>query len=57
MAQAVLSAIHKSEKNLIDCYQTNHLNVYQKKNQKLMELSNGKKNAYSVAKTPTTHFF
>ena len=36
---------------LIEFYQTNHQILYQKKNQKLLELSNGKKSAYSVAKT------
>ena len=47
----------KIRTTLIDCYQTNHYNVYQKKNQKLSKLSNGKINAYSVASTIQTFYF
>ena len=43
--------------NLNDCYQTNQLNVYQKQNQKLRELSNCRINAYSVANAPQTISF
>ena len=57
MAHAVLKNTLKIRTNLNVCYQTNQLNVYQKQNQKLRELSNYKINAYSVANTPQTISF
>ena len=52
-----LAVINTAQIKMIDCYQTNQKNVYLEQNQKLMELSNCRKNAYSVTNTLQIIYF